>query len=97
VLEHWRTPKHNQGGTLAMPSGIVPSVCFSSSFPTESKEVLYREIVALGGGRYLGFVKEANGQDDLILFDVAGIRPIAIAAKEISADRVRSALAKATR
>jgi hypothetical protein len=94
--EHQRIPKHNQERTLAMSNGIVP-VCFSDSPLPESKEILYEEIVALGGGRYLGFVKETNGQDDVILFDVVGIRPIAIPAKEISADKVRSTLAKVTR
>jgi hypothetical protein len=96
VFQHRRTPDHTERVTFDMAEKIIPPVRLNSPSSLPAMELLY-QIVALGGGRFLGLVKGVSEQDDLILFDVNDIRPIAIAAKEIPADKARTALAKAAR
>ena len=81
-----------------MAEKIIPFVPLNSLSPLPPEiEILYREMVGLGGARYLGLAKGANGRPDLILFDAEGILPTALPAKEISADKIRIAIAKAAR
>ena len=64
----------------------------------ESTELLYREMVELGGGVYRGFVPATKDHPAHILFEDSkpsyNRQRIALPAESISADAVRSAIRK---
>lgn len=61
----------------------------------ESIELLYREMVELGGGIYIGFCRASEGHPDLIIFEDPHYHcMMALPAISITADSVRSAIRK---
>ena len=76
-------------------AGSNHTVAVGRPFPPESIQLLYREMVSLGGGIYIGFCRASEGHPDLIVFEDPNHHcMMALPAISITADGVRSAIRK---